>query len=423
MSAAAATATGGFEPRAGVDRRAMAALSAGHLFTDVAQGAIPALLPFLIVRDHLNYASASALILAATISSSVIQPLFGHLSDRRSLPWLMPIGPVLGGVGVGLVGIAPSYAVTFAAVLVSGLGVAAFHPEASRFANYVSGDRRASGMSLFSVGGNVGFALGPVLVTPLILAFGLSGTLFLIVPTVLMGMVLVHELPHLGAFRSDLIGGRVQREASQAAWGPFTILALVIALRSFVYFGFITFISLYFIRDLHTSKAVGNAALTAMLVGGAIGTLLGGRLADRFGRRAVLRTSMLLLPALIVGFLLSGPALAIVFATLAGAATIATFAVTIVMGQEYLPARIGVASGVTIGLSIGLGGVGAPLLGLLANADGLRAVFELVAVFPLLALLLAHWLPPTTADSPRREPDSSHSSGAYSACAQRVESG
>jgi FSR family fosmidomycin resistance protein-like MFS transporter len=167
----------------GVDRRAMATLSAGHMLTDIAQGAIPALLPFLIVERGLSYAAASALILAATISSSVIQPLFGHISDRRSLPWLMPLGPALGGIGVALIGIAPSYPWTFAAVLVSGIGVASFHPEASRFANYVSGARRASGMSLFSVGGNVGFALGPVVVTPLVLIFGLSGTLFLILPT------------------------------------------------------------------------------------------------------------------------------------------------------------------------------------------------------------------------------------------------
>ncbi|HEY5187463.1 MAG TPA: MFS transporter [Solirubrobacteraceae bacterium] len=393
MSATAVAPAGDARPRAGVDRRAMGTLAAGHLFTDISQGAIPALLPFLIVRDHLNYASASALILAATISSSVVQPLFGHISDRRSLPWLMPIGPVLGGIGVGLIGIAPSYGVTFAAVLLSGLGVAAFHPEASRFANYVSGQRRSSGMSLFSVGGNVGFALGPVLVTPLVLAFGLSGTLLVIIPTTLMSLVLIHELPRLRAFRSDVSAGRVTRRESEDAWGPFAVLALVIALRSFVYFGFVTFIPLYFIHDLHTGKTVGSAALTAMLVGGAVGTLVGGRLADRFGRRTVLRTSMLLLPELIVGFLLSGPVLAIVFAALAGAATIATFAVTIVMGQEYLPERIGVASGVTIGLSIGLGGVGAPLLGLLADADGLRAVFELMAVFPLPALLLAQCLP------------------------------
>ena len=388
--------------RTGVDRRAMAVLSAGHLFTDVGQGSVPALLPFLISRDHLNYASASVLVLAATIASSIIQPLFGHVSDRRSLPWLMPLGPALGGLGVGLVGIAPSYALTFVAVVVSGIGVAAFHPEGSRFANYVSGSRRSSGMSMFSVGGNIGFALGPVLVTPLVLAFGLSGTLLVIVPTSLMAVVLAFELPRLKSFRGDLVGGRVQGTQAPAAWGPFAVLGGVISLRSLVYFGFVTFIPLYYIHDLHTSNALGSAALSAMLVGGAVGTLVGGRLADRIGRRAVLRGSMLLLPPLIVGFLVSGPALAMVFAALAGAATIATFAVTIVMGQEYLPGRIGVASGVTIGLSIGLGGVCAPLLGLLADAHGLRAVFELMVFVPLLALVLAQALPvraPAAADS------------------------
>ncbi len=380
-------------PSTGVDRRAMATLSAGHLFTDMAQGSVPALLPFLISKDHLNYAAASALVLAATISSSVIQPLFGHLSDRRSLPWLMPLGPALGGLGIALAGLAPTYALTFAAILVSGIGVASFHPEGSRFANYVSGAKRASGMSLFSVGGNLGFALGPVLVTPLMLAFGLHGTVFVLIPTLLMAAVLVIELPRLRGFRTDVVAGRVQRSDEPEQWGPFTVLAGVIALRSFVYFGLITFIPLYFVHVLGTGKALGNAALSAMLVGGAFGTLIGGPLADRFGRRAVLIGSMALLPPLIAAFLVSGPGLAVAVVAAAGAATIATFAVTIVMGQEYLPGRLGVSSGVTIGLSIGLGGVGAPLLGLLADADGLRSVFELIAVLPLAALVLTLFLP------------------------------
>jgi FSR family fosmidomycin resistance protein-like MFS transporter len=373
----------------------MATLSAGHLFTDVAQGSVPALLPFLIAKDHLSYAAASALVLAATISSSVIQPVFGHLSDRRSLPWLMPLGPALGGIGIALAGVAPTYGLTFAAIVLSGIGVAAFHPEGSRFANYVSGARRASGMSLFSVGGNIGFALGPVIVTPLMLVFGLSGTLFVLIPTLLMAAVLVIELPRLRGFRSDVVAGRVQSTDQPEQWRPFTILAGVIALRSFVYFGLVTFIPLYYVHVLHAGKAVGNAALSAMLVGGAIGTLIGGPLADRFGRRAVLIGSMALLPPLVVGFLVSGPAAAAVFATAAGAATIATFAVTIVMGQEFLPGRLGVSAGVTIGLSIGLGGVGAPLLGLLADANGLTSVFDVIAVLPLLALVLSLALPRT----------------------------
>ena len=422
MSAVATPQTRARPPqpqRAGVDRRAMAVLSAGHMFTDIGQGAVPALLPFLITRDHLNYASASALILAMTIASSVIQPVFGHISDRRSLPWLMPLGPALGGLGIALVGVAPSYPLTFAAVLLGGIGVASFHPEGSRFANYVSGSRRSSGMSLFSVGGNIGFALGPVLVTPLVIVFGLHGTLFLLIPTWLMAGVLIHELPRLRRFRVDLEGGRVQRSDAHDAWRPFIILGGVIALRSFVYFGFVSFVPLYFVHDLHTSKALASLALTAMLIGGAAGTLIGGPLADRFGRRAVLRGSMLALPPLIVGFLLSGPALAIVIAALAGAVTIATFAITIVMGQEYLPGRIGVASGVTIGLSIGLGGIGAPLLGILADNHGLRSVFELLVFFPIAALALAQLLPARApsvhevpADAPRtaaRQPGSTYS--------------
>jgi FSR family fosmidomycin resistance protein-like MFS transporter len=381
----------------GVDRRAMATLSAGHLFTDISQGAVPALLLPVIQAQHVTIAAAEALVLAATISSSVIQPLFGHLSDRRSLPWLMPLGPGLGGLGIALAGLAPSYGLTFAAIVLSGVGVASFHPEGSRFANYVSGRRRASGMSLFSVGGNLGFALGPVIITPLVIAFGLHGTVFVLIPTCLMAAVLVHELPHLRRFRADVVEGRVHRAEHPEAWKPFVVLTAVIALRSIVYFGMVGFIPLYYVKVLHAGKTFGSAALTAMLVGGAVGTLVGGPLADRFGRRNVLIGSMLVLPPLVGGFLLSGPVLALVLATIAGAATIATFAVTIVMGQEYLPGRIGVSAGVTIGLSIGLGGVGAPLLGLIADGQGLRAVFETIAVLPLLTL-------PVVLALPRRAP-------------------
>jgi FSR family fosmidomycin resistance protein-like MFS transporter len=260
-------------------------------------------------------------------------------------------------------------------------------------------------MSLFSVGGNIGFALGPILMTPLVLAFGLRGTAFVLIPTWIMAALLTRELPHLKTFRADLgAGRRVAAEKLHEAWGPFALLGGVIALRSLVYFGCVTFIPLYYVNNLHTSKAFGNAALSAMLIGGACGTLIGGPLADRFGRRAVLTGSMAVTPFLLLGFLLSGSVLAVVFAGLAGAATIATFAVTIVMGQEYLPGRLGISAGVTIGLSIGLGGVCAPLLGLLADGAGLRAVFELVAVMPLFALVLSLALP-RVAPAPPALPD------------------
>ena len=226
----------------------------------------------------------------------------------------------------------------------------------------------------------------------------------MIIPTWLMALVLARELPRLRSFRGDLVGGRVTApRRARRSGGRSRSSAVVIALRSFVYFGFVTFIPLYFVHVLHTSKGVGSAALTVMLAGGAIGTLVGGPLADRFGRRIVLRGSMAR-PAAPDRRRSCSPARCWRSCSRpsTGAATIATFAVTIVMGQEYLPGRIGVASGVTIGLSIGLGGVGAPLLGLLADAHGLRAVFELIAVFPLIALALAQLAPARAPPTPAR---------------------
>ena len=181
--------------RDAVDRRGIGVLACGHACVDMAQGAVPALLPFLIHHRGYSYAAAAALVLAMTITSSLIQPVFGHYADRRSLPWLLPGGVLVAGIGISLSGLMSSYPLTFAAVALAGVGVGAYHPEAARYANYVSGSRRASGMSLFSVGGNLGFALGPVLVTPIVLLFGLSGTPWLILPYLAVCAVMTASLP------------------------------------------------------------------------------------------------------------------------------------------------------------------------------------------------------------------------------------
>ncbi|HEX6457508.1 MAG TPA: MFS transporter [Thermoleophilaceae bacterium] len=380
--------------RTAVDRRGMGVLALGHMLVDSCQGAVPALLPFLVAQRGYSYAAASGLVLAATVSSSVIQPFFGHFSDRRSLAWLLAIGPVIGGIGIALVGVMHTYPLTFLAVVVSGIGVAAYHPEASRFANYVSGAKRASGMSLFSLGGNVGFALGPVLITPLVLGFGLRGTLFMAIPGAVVALVVLVNLPHLVAFRPAHAGDPKNLGSPDDDWSGFTRLAGVIAFRTFVYFGLLTFVPLYYTGALGASKAAANTALTAMLIGGAFGTLIGGPLADRFGRRAVLFGSMTLLPPLILLFHALVPPASTVELFFIGAAVIATFSVTVVMGQEYLPGRIGTASGVTLGLSIGLGGLGAPLLGLVADRWGLNTTLYVLAVLPLGALALTFTLPP-----------------------------
>ena len=222
----------------------------------------------------------------------------------------MPLGPALGGLGVALAGLAPTYPLTFAAVVLSGIGVAAFHPEGSRFANYVSGAKRASGMSLFSVGGNVGFALGPVLVTPLVVLFGLHGTVFVLVPTWLMAAG-----PDPRAAAPEALPPRRRRRARAARRRPRGLGAVRAARRrdraSLVRVLRAGHVHPALLRRRCTrARRAGNAALSAMLLGGAAGTLIGGPLADRFGRRTVLIGSMSLLPPLIVGFLSSGPVLA-----------------------------------------------------------------------------------------------------------------
>src|SRR5215211_5308732 len=186
--------------RAEIDKRAMTGLAAGHLATDFANGALPALLPFLVDRFALSYTLAATLILASAVSSSVVQPLFGLWSDRRGAIWLLPTGVAVAGVGIALAADAPSYGLVLALVTVSGIGIAAFHPEGSTFAAYASGRRRASGMSAFSIGGNVGFALGPIVATPLVLWLGLRGGLLLALPPLAIAAAIYALLPFLRTF-------------------------------------------------------------------------------------------------------------------------------------------------------------------------------------------------------------------------------
>jgi FSR family fosmidomycin resistance protein-like MFS transporter len=374
----------------------MAVLSAGHMAVDTVQGAVPALLPFLVSARGYSYAAASALVLAVTVSSSIVQPLFGLVSDRRPLAWTMPLSVALAAAGIAVAGAVDAYALTFGAIVLAGLGVAAYHPEGSRFANYVAGARRATGMSLFSVGGNAGVALGPVMVTPLVVALGLSGTLLLAVPLGLVALVLAVELPRLAAARP--VQDAQDDDQPPDQWRPFARLGAVIAARTFVYFGLLTFVPLYYVSVLGTSPTAGNVALALLLGGGAVGTIIGGRLADRVGRRAVLVGSMAVLPGLVAAFHATRPPVSTALAALLGAATIATFSITVVMGQEYLPRRIGVASGITLGLAIGLGGAGAPVLGLVADAVGLSTTLWVIAVLPLAGLAISLRLPPAAQD-------------------------
>jgi MFS transporter, FSR family, fosmidomycin resistance protein len=376
--------------RAEIDRRAMALLSSGHLATDFANGTLPALIPFLRERFSLSYTLVGLLVLSSQASSSLIQPLFGLWSDRRGAMWLLPGGVALTAVGIALAADAPRYWLVLVLVLVSGLGSAAFHPEGSKFAGYVSGRKRASGMSLFSIGGNLGFALGPVVATLLVHEFGLRGGLLLALPGLLVAAAALALTPYLRTFvparrRSD-------RGVHPDRPGAMALLLGVVALRSVAWFGLITFVPLWEVHLGH-SKAHGNHLLALMLFAGGVGTLLLGPLADRFGRRTVLLASVVLTSPLIFVFLQVGGLPGAIALALVGACIVGTFGVTMVMSQEYLPGHIGTASGLSIGLSVGLGGVAAVGLGRLADATSLHTALVVSAAAPLAAIVFAALLP------------------------------
>lgn len=373
-----------------MDRWALGKLSAGHGAVDFASGSIPALIPFMVAEFDLDYAAAGVLMLAVTASSSLVQPLFGLWSDRRGALWLLPVGLALAAIGTALVTLAPSYWVAVVVTIVAGIGVAAYHPEGAKFAAYASSKRRASGMSLFNVGGNLGYALAPIVVTALVLWLGLTGGVLIVVPGLLVAIVLTRALPHLASLRPA--GGSVRGESGETRVGAMIILVGVIVLRSVAWFTLLTFVPLWIVSQGGT-EGEGNRELSLMLVSGVVGTLVLGPVADRFGlRRTLLVTQAALLPLILVFLEIGGIAGTLALMAV-GFCVVGTFGITIVLSQLYLPHQTGMASGLSVGLAMGIGGIAAVALGGLADAVDLETALVTAAVAPALGVVFCLLLP------------------------------
>lgn len=379
--------------RADIDRRAMAALSTGHMAVDFAGGVLPALLPFIVEEYDLSYTYAGLLILASALASSIVQPLFGLWSDRRGAIWLLPAGVAVGGIGMALAALSPTYWWIVLFVIVSGLGIAAYHPEGSKFAAYASGRRRASGMSLFSIGGNLGYSLGVIVTTPIVVLLGVKGGALVVLPCLAVAAMLLWLVPFLLSFVPPKRAAGAPG-AGDDRLGAMALLLGVVTVRSIAWFGLITFVPLWEV-SIGNSKGYGNTLLSVMLLAGAVGTLLAGRAADRFGRRPVLLVSNVVITPAIAVFIVAGGLASAISLIVIGAAVVGTFSVTMVMSQEYMPRHIGMASGLSIGLSIGLGGIAAVILGALADTIDLEAALWVCAAVPLVGVVLTLLLPPT----------------------------
>ena len=372
-------------------------ISAGHLFTDMMQGVLPAILPFLISEHGYSYTVAASLVFGLNLISSVVQPLFGVLADKAAMPWLLGTGVFLACSGMAATGLTDSYPLLFISVMISGVGIAAYHPEGARYANKVSAQKKkATGISIFSFGGNMGFAFGPVAATSLVLAFGLRGLSLLFIPAIIMGVLLLVQMNKCHAALNVTQTKKETKTGERAVdrWGAFGLLCVLLFSRSFVFYGMNTFLPLYWITVFGQPETTANTALSIFLTVGALSTLFGGRLADRFGLHTMIRVGfVILLPAVALFALSSNIVLSTSLLIPIGMGLYLPFSSMVVTGQRYLPNHVGLASGVTLGLVISVGGLAAPVLGKIADLNGFHPVMYVLTFIAVIPAFTAFFLP------------------------------
>jgi len=367
----------------------------GHVWVDASQAILPVALVELKELFSLSYFQVGLIMAVLNLTSSVIQPAFGYISDRLSTGWFVPVGILWTALAMGLLGWSTNYPVAVLLVGLAGLGTAAFHPRAMMAVYFVSGSRLGFGAAVFSTAGNLGFALGPVVGSFLVLGFGLHATLGLLPPAALLCLIIFF---YRGDFlrREPAVEEKSSKDFNRALqnipWGSLIAVCLIVTLRSWVYISFLTYLPMFF-QAQGIALKTGSLMLTVFLVGGAVAGLYGGHLSDKVGRRRVIAVSMLLYPILAALMILSKGGWIWLLAGASGAALLASFAVTIVVAQELMPQYVGLASGLILGLGFGTGGLGTAFSGFLADKLGLYPVFWILALAPVLGAALAAFIP------------------------------
>ncbi|MGE4588770.1 MAG: MFS transporter [Acidaminococcaceae bacterium] len=373
----------------------------GHFFCDIAMGALPALLPLFILYYGMDYSAVAGFMFASSFLSSLVQPTFGWLADHTSKTWLMPLGIFLAGMAMGMTGLVTDYWSIFAFVTVSGIGSAIFHPEAARMINKLSGTKRGTALSIFSVGGNGGFAVGPIIAVASVTAFGMKGTIVFSFLAIIMSIALLFMGPKMKEeiTRNALLNNSIESQSlmnikKENDWYSFARLTLLIAFSSIVVCGLRSFIPLYLVKVAGLSTTAAGSALTLLFMFGVITTLIGGFIADRIGYLKVVQLSYwLLVPMIALLSQTNNAYLCFLLMVPIGFAMFSPFSSVVVLGQNYLAKNIGFASGVTLGLYFSIGGVFVPLIGKFADGYGLPKTMELLTLFAFLAAICTFILP------------------------------
>ncbi|MDR0981737.1 MAG: MFS transporter [Culturomica sp.] len=370
-------------------------LTLGHLCTDLNQGAISAMLPFVIAHYGFSYARASMLVLGCSIVSSVVQPLFGWMGDRFQRPWLMSLGIFLAGFGIFMMGLFSTFLPLFCCTMLTGVGIALFHPEGGRLANVVAGANKGTGIGNFAVGGNLGFAVGPLLVALTFPYLGMRGALIFIIPALIASVLLLTQNRKFTEL--SVLEEKRKKKAGELGlkdnWREFWKVTTVNIMRSVISRSHLVFIPLFWVAIFNQSDANGAMMITIFTFVGAFATFLGGRIADRIGFKNEIIICGVLMTLSIFGFLFAqNIILAGILVILTSVFINLAYSPIVALSQGYLPNHIGLASGISLGVVVSMGAVAAPFLGMVGDAHGLLTVFVIICIVSFVSLVFSLFL-------------------------------
>lgn len=367
----------------------------GHFSVDWAQGAIPALLPYFISACQLSYQDAGTLAFANILLSSVAQPVFGYYADKVSKPWFAPLGIIITGISLSAMAFTTSFTLLFILSMMAGLGSAIYHPEAAHMINDIAGENKGKAMGTFSLGGNGGFAVGPMFAgfcaymtdVRLLALFGVFNAI--------VAIILHHFLPGI---LSDIAG--MKRKAAAAGventrndWKSFGKLTVLIFARSIGFTVCNTFLPIFWIQVLHADASEGSFILTILFSLGCVITYFGGLLADRIGCVRMLRIAFIsMIPAMFLLINNTNTFFAMILLLPAAFALFAPFSASVVLGQNYLGKNVAFASGITLGLSTTFGGLVTPVIGRAADTFGLVPALQILWVVAILGAIFSFTL-------------------------------
>lgn len=394
METTATAAQQGHRPDRKMEKGKIFLLSGGHLSCDFNTGALPAIIPYLQEFYSLTYQATGNIMFVQSLLAAVTQPVFGLLSDKISRPWLAPIGVLLAGLGIMLTGLCGNYYVMLAVVGICGIGSSLFHPTAARLANQVAGTHKGLALSIFSIGGNAGFVIGPLVAAALLAAFGLQGTIFFGILAVITAVSLVWGIMHMSMPKKA--AGKGGDHALPNNWKQFNRLTVAIMTRSVVLSSIHAYLPLYWMHIYGQSKTAGAVAVTVFGLAGVLSNITGGVISDRSGRAKALHLAFIpMAPALFLFSLTDSMAIAWIMLLVLAFSLYFAFSTMVVLGQQFLARNIGFASGVTLGLSTAVGGICAPLIGLIGDTWGLATSFRVMAVLALVATITSFFIDPS----------------------------